>query len=44
MLQLANTDLDFFLEKNLGVYAGFIPSRLDIISYMSARDLMDIGI
>ena len=43
-LQLANTGLDSFLGKNLDIYVGFILLRLDVISYMSARDLMDIGI
>jgi len=43
MLQLANTDLDFSLEKSLGVCVGYTPSKQDIISFMSAEGLKNTG-
>ena len=44
MLQLANTDLDFSLKKSLGVHMSYILSKQDVISFMSAEGLMNIGI
>ena len=44
MLQLVNTDLGFFLGKNLAVLVGNILSKQDVISYMSTKDLMITGI
>ena len=44
MLWLVNTDLGFSLEKNLAALVDNILLKQDIISYMSAKDLMSTGI
>jgi len=44
MLQSVNTDLDFSLGKSLSAYVGYIPSKQDIIYFMNAEGLTNIGI
>ena len=44
ILLSANTDLGFFLEKNLSIYADFTLLNQNTISFMSIVDLMVIGI
>ena len=44
MLLLANTDLGFFLGKNLSVYVAYILLNQDTIFFMSMVDLMVIEI
>ena len=44
ILLLANTDLGFFLEKNLSVLVVDILLNQDTIFFMSVVDLMAIGI
>jgi len=44
MLQLANIDLDFSLGKSLGICMGYTPLKQDIIFFISAEGLMNIGI
>jgi len=44
MLLLVNTDLSFFLGKNLSVRTAYTLLNQDTISFMSVVDLMVIGI
>jgi len=44
MLQSVNIDLGFSPRKTLAVYVGYIPLKQDNTSFMSARDLINIGI
>jgi len=44
MLQLASTDLDSSLGKNLSVHVDYIPSNWDNTFCMIVEDLTDIGI
>jgi len=44
MLPLVNTDLDFFLRKNLSVYVAYTQLNQDAILFMSVADLMVTGI
>ena len=41
---MVNIDLDFSLGKSLGICVGYAPSKQDIISFMSAKGLMNTEI